>query len=125
MGMLKFVMATCDVVGFHCWLEAPDEVGYLAHPHRHVFKVVVECAVTDANRQVEFHMLKRRTLKILESMYLPDGAKNAELMFGARSCEMIAEEVLDAFLQTEPDWDVRSVQVWEDMENGARVAVGS
>jgi hypothetical protein len=121
----KVVIAALDVVGFHGWPSAPAVVGYLADMHRHVFKVRVECTVTDPDRQVEFHMLKRRAFKLLCELYLPESADHLELMLGARSCEQIALDLCAAFkMDTAGPWPISAIEVWEDAENGARVEFG-
>ncbi len=115
------VIATLEVPGFHWWPDAPRELSYLEKTHRHLFRFQVECATTDPDREVEFHMLRRWTLEAIMMLYSPvpptmyaaDG-----IMFGPQSCETIAREVGDELRQSRP---VVAVEVWEDRENGARV----
>jgi hypothetical protein len=111
------VWATEQVVGYHCWPEAPkeDRIEYLRSPHRHVFKITVFVGVTNDDRQVEFHVLKRA----IRSRGLAQFATNefGEYDFGYSSCEAIARTIMDNV-----GFDgVRAVEVSEDGETGARV----
>lgn len=93
--------------GIHCWPECPlPEVSFLRDPHRHIFHVEARKLVTHTDRDVEIILLKRAM-----SAYCVEQYTDA----GRRSCEDIAMELLSAF-------DLASVQVLEDGENGAMVA---
>jgi hypothetical protein len=88
------------------------EVDFLADRHRHMFHFTVACAVTHSDRDKEFIMLKRDVIDYINGEYFSDLTRTCE--FGAQSCEMLAEQVLNEF-------DAEWVEVWEDQENGARV----
>lgn len=80
--------------------------------HRHMFHFEAKKEVFHDDRDVEFIMFKRDIQDYLKQMYY-----NPELrthLFGPKSCEMLAKEVLNQFNCT-------SVSVWEDLENGAIV----
>ncbi len=96
--------------GFHNWPEAPDEVGYLSYPHRHMFMFVVGFAVRHDDREVEFHTAQS---------WLRD-AIHDNVDYGARSCEMIAKDLARELVVAEHPHPT-FVEVWEDGEHGARV----
>lgn len=107
--MIKRVLSTFQVEGFHCWPDAKGDVGFLASTHRHKFVFTVEMPVTDNNRQVEFITFGRATQGLVESNF------GRPARFGAMSCEHIASWLM----QVIPECS--AVEVWEDNENGARV----
>lgn len=114
------VIATFELGGFHQWPDAErllPVVGYLSDLHRHLFHFRVECSVLHHDRQVEFHMLRAAAVEAVEE--LATARLNGELLFGSRSCEMIATELGACLLSR--NWPVVAVEVWEDRENGARV----
>ena len=100
------VWITTQFESLHHWPDAPDIVGFLRHPHRHVFHVKLAMLVTHDDRDVEFILLKKQVSLYLESQY----GGNA----GQSSCEMIAKRLMTQF---GAEW----VEVSEDGENGARV----
>jgi len=109
------VIVKLAVDGCHNFPKAAElfpEVDFLADRHRHMFHFTVACKVTHSDRDKEFIMLKRDIIDYINGEYFDDFSRTCE--FGARSCEMLAEEVLKEF---EAEW----VEVWEDLENGARV----
>lgn len=105
--------------GIHCYpaaatdpnLKTGDEydVSFLAHPHRHMFHFRVRIAVTHNDRDIEFIQFKRW----LESLY-----SNGVLELNYRSCEMIAEGIIEHVTARYPGRDLE-VEVSEDGENGA------
>lgn len=104
----RYIMITAEFVAFHAWASCPfEEVSFLRHKHRHKFFVQVKLQVDHSDRAKEFFMEKEKLAKALE-VY-----NNKDL--GQRSCEQLAEEIAIHFQ------DVKSVQVWEDKENGAEV----
>lgn len=105
-------------VGYHAWPQAPKVVSYLGSMHRHVFGVKVEVEVDGSDREVEFHLLKRDVNAALPRLY---GANEAgEHYLGARSCEVVAEDLFK--LLSDEGYRVQAVEVDEDGENGARLA---
>jgi len=110
------VYCTLQVEGTHNWPDCPfEEVDYLRVPHRHIFHIKAYGKVTHSDRDVEFIMLKHEIWK-----YLTTGKywshNNHLCEFGAMSCEMIAQELIDNF-------DLSRCEVSEDNENGAIVTV--
>jgi hypothetical protein len=110
------VIVRTDVVGYHAWEGAPPHRAYLGTRHRHVFKFEVGVRVDHRDRQVEFHDL-------LDSVHKSLRGSDANLIgvanFEGRSCEMIANELVE--MLTVVGYSVAYVEVWEDGENGARV----
>jgi len=118
------VYCTLQVEGTHSWPRCPfDEVAYLRDTHRHVFHIKAYKKVTHSDRDVEFIMLKHQLTVWLRSHYVPafkDLPNNigdfCVHVFGAKSCEMLAEELINEF-------DLSRCEVNEDGENGAIVTV--
>lgn len=108
------------VNGLHYWPTPPETTGYLAHPHHHVFEIVVRVIQPDGDRAVEFHALRVWVLASLSKLY--NGlAQNLSLFdFGEHSCETIGERVA-AYLDAMYDLRVASVEIWEDDGHGAVV----
>lgn len=100
------VWVTTQFEGIHCWPEAPEEVRYLKHPHRHIFHVKIGVTVSHANREIEFILLKKRVNEYITQMNLAGPH--------TLSCEMMATMLFQEF---QADF----VEVSEDGENGARV----
>ena len=114
MNFVEEVFVTLQVEGIHCWPECPfDEVDYLRTPHRHMFHIKAQKLVTHSDRDVEFIMLKHRIYEYLRIEY---GTNFDVCLFGSRSCEMIAKELIEEF-------ELTKCEVSEDGENGAIVTV--
>jgi Pyruvate/2-oxoacid:ferredoxin oxidoreductase delta subunit len=86
----KWVEVRFQIVGFHKWPAAPEDVKFLASTHRHTFHFRVRVPVVDSDRQTEFTQLK---LFCQDKVYEEYGRspKNHTIDFCFRSCEMIAE----------------------------------
>ncbi len=113
--MKTYVIVRLQIDGEHNFPAAAElfpEVAFLAHPHRHMFHIEAKVEVFHDNRDKEFIMLKRDILEYLGKRYYRSVSRTH--MFGPMSCEMIAREILNEF-------NCKSVQVWEDLENGAEV----
>lgn len=103
---------TFQVEGFHCWPEAPDEVGFLRERHRHIFHFTCTKEVMHDDRDTEFILLKRRIEETVRARY--EDRKTRACEFGSKSCEMLAKELLLIF-------DLTACKVSEDNENFAIV----
>ncbi len=102
------VWVTTSFVGFHKWENAPEEVSFLRHYHRHVFHVKLGVSVSHNDRDVEFFTLKKELDQFVKGVY--------ELRkYFLDSCEQIAQSILEHFKNSV------FVEVSEDAENGARV----
>jgi hypothetical protein len=86
-----------------------SSVSFLAYPHRHIFHFYVSVSVTHNDRDIEFIMLKRE----LENLY-----SSGTMQCDYKSCEMLAEELIDYLVKTYPSRTLQ-VEVYEDDENGA------
>lgn len=103
------VYCTHQWPGMHRWPEAPDDVAFLRHRHRHQFSTRVEVRVEHDDRDVEFIRLKRCVSAFIEARFAGDN--------DAASCEHMARRIaahLDA-----KGYSVARVVVSEDGENGA------
>tara|TARA_A100001201_G_scaffold112001_1_gene95951 strand:- start:30 stop:377 length:348 start_codon:yes stop_codon:yes gene_type:complete len=109
------VIAKLEVEGLHNWPAAQSvfpEVGFLANMHRHKWFITAKKKVNHDDRDVEFIMFKRDIEEWLKTTYYNTLSRTHE--FGAKSCEMLAKEIMEEF-------DCVYVSVFEDNENGAEV----
>lgn len=102
------IYVTFELEGFHAWLDAPDEVAFLRHEHRHLFKYKVAISVVHNDRDIEFFLFKNELVKACT-----DGTINLQ-----GSCEMRAE-VISGYLLFKYPGRAFTVEVSEDGENGA------
>lgn len=118
---MKTVYAKASFEGIHRWLDAPDEVKYLRNPHRHIFNVKVSVEVTQNDREIEFIMLGHRVKELFEGLAIE--GRNGVWYMGTKSCEDVAEMVMDyiRYKLGLPDKTYIAVQVDEDGENGCIV----
>lgn len=107
----KWVKVVFDVQGIHSYPNAPEEVSFLRHPHRHVFGFSVYVEVFHNERDIEFIMLKNE----LRSLWSQE-IQNWE----GHSCETLATDVVEYIKHNYPGRDV-TVEVSEDGENSAIV----
>ena len=107
------VIAKIEVDGLHKWPSARrvfPEVGFLSNMHRHKWYITVKKKVNHDDRDVEFIMLGRDIKDYLGHQYYNPQSRTH--IFGAKSCEMLAKEILEEFKCV-------YVSVFEDDENGA------
>ena len=119
MSNKTFVYASVQKEGYHNFPESATlpqfatgdeyDVSHLAHRHFHYFYIKVWVQVTHHNRNIEFIQLRRW----LDRFY-----GNETLEFGAKSCEMIADELTQTLSSMYPKSEIR-VDVSEDNINGA------
>lgn len=96
--------------GIHFYKDAPDEVSFLRHPHRHIFHCEVWLQQFHEDRDIEYIMLK----KDLQTKFTGGD-------LGKMSCEMIAEEIAKYLAEQYCSILVKrkiKVFVSEDNENG-------
>ncbi len=105
------------IEGIHFWPGAPDPVEFLAYPHRHVFNYTFVVEVGGEDREVEFLTFREIVRAWIFKTYkiAMKGFFHGPRYFGARSCETLARELLDAYPQ------ITQATVDEDGENGATV----
>lgn len=112
-AMKTQIISRIQVEGTHSWPGCPiEEVEYLKHPHRHIFHIEVRKSVSHADRDIEIIQLGHTIREYLNQCFWSD--ERNLLMFGSRSCEMIASQLVTEF-------SLDSCQVMEDNENGAIV----
>lgn len=113
-----FISVQSQFQALHAWPAAPEQVDFLQHPHRHIFKVKVSVRVLHSDRQAEFFMTKAAldmSLQRYQDSFNPANLLN----IGSLSCEMIAEQVLGDLHDRQIK--VFMVEVSEDGENSATV----
>lgn len=107
------IIAELKVEGMHRWRNCPiEEVAYLRDYHRHMFHIRVTKWVNHDDRDVEFIQLSHSIRQYLRERYFVSTFNCLHL--GDRSCEMIANELVERF-------DLQSAEVLEDGEGGAIV----
>jgi translation elongation factor EF-1beta len=125
------VIATCRVQGIHCWASQPGDAprNYLSYPHRHEFHIEVRVKVSHEDRDIEILQLKQDVISSIAEDYpvanekaVPIPAHMARVTdFKDSSCEMIASKLIETLGTFH--YDVKSVKVLEDGENGAVLSV--
>lgn len=107
----RFIMVNFQFEFEHRWPEAPPEVHFLRHKHRHMMHVRVLISVQHNDRELEFIMVKRDLQQWVEK------SKGSWPL--RTSCEDIAQ-MLTQYIRHQYGSD-RFVQitVLEDGENGA------
>ncbi|MEM5877544.1 MAG: hypothetical protein QXF12_01565 [Candidatus Aenigmatarchaeota archaeon] len=117
----KYIYVQFQKEGIHCFPEAAydhryatgdwDDVSFLANEHFHYFYFKVKIEVFENNREIEFIQFRRW----LERLY-----NQGTLSLKNKSCEMIAEDLLEYLKCEFPNRDI-TVEVYEDNINGAIV----
>jgi hypothetical protein len=108
--MIQRAVVQFDVVGFHCWPEAPAHRDYLSTTHRHRFYFRVAVDVFHADRELEFHDL----LDFCKA-HVPA----AESDWGRDSCEEAATKLGVAIRNKYGAARAVTVSCFEDNEVGA------
>lgn len=96
-----FIKVRTEFEGFHYYPNAStidQRITFLENNHRHIFKVEVKIAVTHLDRELEFFLVKWAL-----QAFISDGDQNH------KSCEMIAENILNNHLI--PSYGERYYQV--------------
>ena len=109
------IWVTFQKAGLHRYPQAAvdqslADVSYLGSTHRHLFKFKVSISVVHNDREIEFHQF----LNWLENLYAADSV----LTLNNKSCEMIAEELLETISRKYLDRYIE-VEVSEDGECGS------
>ena len=118
----KRIIAKTSFRGLHNWPEASTmagaQVDFLENPHRHTFFVQAELNVLDSDREVEFFVFQNQVDQVIQDLYPQvDLLRN----LGRRSCETIAEEIINALRDKFKHKGSLAIEVWEDNEVGARI----
>ena len=102
------VILDFDIEGYHCYPSAPRAVDFLSHKHRHLFRIKCGLGVTHNDRDKEIFIEQDKIKTFLNDKY------GRPCNFNTKSCEMIAEEILEKF-------NCKWVEVLEDGRGGAKV----
>ena len=109
---VRCIEVSCNFEAVHHYPNAPDEVAFLRHPHRHIFHVKTRIEIFHDDRDLEFILVKRAIQK-----FISDNLSELNHM----SCEMIANTIA-WFVHNEYCQNRRRrirISVFEDNENGA------
>jgi len=109
--MKKTVILDFELVGFHKWDNAPEQVDFLSYKHRHNFRFRLGYKVNKSDREIEIFMQEDLVKEYLTECY------GSPLHFEGMSCEMICEDLLIFGKDDGCIW----VEVFEDNRGGARV----
>ncbi|MFH1462060.1 MAG: hypothetical protein ABIF12_03885 [bacterium] len=96
--------------GIHQYPDAPKEVSFLKHLHRHIFHVKIFIEQFHNDRDVEFIMFKRFIEKIINNKKFPKSA----------SCEMVSDFIYEEIIKKYPKRRIK-IEVFEDQENGSQI----
>ena len=107
----RFIWVTFQKEGIHHYPDAPKEVSFLKHPHRHMFHFKVKIQVFDNDRDIEFIIFKR---------WLEDLYKEDIVQLNNKSCEMISDDLAKAIKDKYPQREL-IINVREDKENGCEI----
>lgn len=120
MSICREIMVTTTFVGIHAWSDAPVDVWFLKNEHRHLFTVKICIGVSGGDREKEFFYVKYELDKLVATI-LGKMTTCGIINLNQNSCEDISLMILDKMRSIYQD--VHWVEVWEDLENGARVSV--
>jgi len=110
-GKMKcWIYVTTQHEFIHQYIDAPEEVGYLRFPHRHLAHIKVQIEVFNDDREIEFILCKHWLDKELRLASYTD-----------MSCEAVARYILKLVQEKYPGERDVIVEVNEDNENGAIV----
>lgn len=108
---MTYIQVKTQFIGFHRWLEAPEETSFLQSLHRHLFIVRVKIEVKHSDREIEFFELQN-WLKYWIPKFID--------LKDCGSCEVIAEKLLKKLEEKYPKRFIE-VNVSEDDENAGIV----
>lgn len=117
----RFITVKFQKEGVHCYPEAAsdpslktgdwDDVSFLANPHFHYFHFEISIEVFENNRDIEFIQFSRW----LQRLYA-----GSTLHMNNKSCEMLAEELIEKIVQRYPNRRIVA-KISEDNINGAEL----
>lgn len=109
--MKKYIYVKFQKEGIHKYPDAPEDVSFLRHPHRHIFHFKIKIEVFHDDRDIEFIMFKRE----LESLF-----SSGTMDIDYKSCEMLANDLAAYILKKYKGRDL-VIDISEDNENGAEI----
>lgn len=107
------VITQISLEGFHNYPNAPEQVSFLSHKHRHTFIIKCGYEVTDLNREREIFICRDIVIDYLNESY------GIPCDFNEMSCEMIAKDILEFGQEDGMIW----CEVWEESTGGAKVTI--
>ena len=115
------IIVNLQLEGFHNWPQAKEifpQMAFLSERHRHIFHFKLVKRVNHDDRDIEIIYFKREVIEYLLNKYgiKGDFINRQTCEFENRSCEMLADELLNQF-------ECEYVSVLEDNENGAEVVI--
>ena len=115
----SYIWITLQKVGFHKWSNAPDAVGFLSAPHRHIFHFKIYIQLLHHNdREIEFFMFKKDIEQMLKYIWIGLNLDEYKHCAGV-SCEMISDKLNKDIGLLYPNRNT-IIEVSEDGENGSR-----
>ena len=87
MAVSSHIVFKFEYNALHHWPGEPQSSVYnLVAPHQHYFLITLHIPVKDLDREIEFIQFRNEFIEKVDMTYFGD--------FGARSCEMIATELM-------------------------------
>lgn len=96
--------------GIHKYPDAPKEVVFLRHDHRHIFHITVWIEQFHNERDVEFILFKRFIENIIKNSQFPNNA-SCETM-----SDFLAKKIIKKYINRK-----LKIEITEDGENGALI----
>lgn len=106
---MSFIRVRTEFEGFHYYPNAGSidpRIKFLENEHRHMFKVEVKISVDHNDRELEFFLVK---------WALNDFIKGGNM--NHKSCEMMADEILEFLMNRYGTWRHYQVVISEDGES--------
>jgi len=113
-AMTYHVITHNQIIGCHCWKNAPEHFAYLRDLHRHVFAIRCKFLVTHTDREIEINQMQEVIAAHFEKNF-ERRAGLSGLYFGSMSCEDIAKYCIERF-------GCEECEVLEDGFGGALVS---
>lgn len=101
-----------EIIGSHCYKDAPEKYKYLRNLHRHVFTIRCKFEVSHENREIEINDMQEIIQDTINRAFGMCSDKGAGINFRGMSCEHIAKWCLNQF-------DCIECEVLEDGFGGA------
>lgn len=89
--MKRYVLTFNNIEGYHYYPNAPEFCSYLAQRHRHIFVIKCEFHISHNDREIEINFQQQEIENFLKERF------GYPCEFGGRSCEHIAELLLNNF----------------------------
>lgn len=106
--------------GIHFYPGAPEPVKDLRNEHRHIFHVRYQITVFHTDREIEFWLLVHDVNEAIKTLYQDVTTYPNAHYLGAKSCEMIAQDIYHQLRQKYNYLNRKVViEVTEDDNNGS------